>query len=140
MIEVSEYFYALLLSDETEIVAYHRHERSRSDVTDRHLHLGPAATRLDNPIRPRELHKVHVPTDYVTLEQVIRLAITEFGVTPPRADRDAVLRPQGEMLWRAGAQPLRSHINLVTDGVRKSFDWYDRNVWSGRVLAERMRL
>lgn len=85
------YIYALELRDRTEVVAYHWHPLGIGLVTNPHVHFGPASARLDSAVRPGELHKVHFPTGFVSLEDVIRLAIVEFGVEPRRPDWDAIL-------------------------------------------------
>ncbi|HUG14572.1 MAG TPA: hypothetical protein VMM78_06090 [Thermomicrobiales bacterium] len=91
---VTSYLYVLEFRNGTEIVAYHWHPESPSEAAEPHLHIGSAAARADSAVRPRELHKVHFPTGPVALEQVLRLAISEFGVAPRGADWDAVLRAQ----------------------------------------------
>ena len=91
---VVSYTYRLLDLDEHEILAFHWHPVGLSDVVDPHLHL---SSRL-NPIEmgrnqePLPLVGVHIPTGFVTLEDVVRLLITEFGITPRRDDWDNLLR------------------------------------------------
>ncbi|MGI8553416.1 MAG: hypothetical protein ACR2PL_21930 [Dehalococcoidia bacterium] len=55
-------------------------------MTTRHIHLGAGAGSL----RP-ELTAAHLPTGWVALQDVLRLAIEAFGVRPLRPDWDAVL-------------------------------------------------
>ena len=83
-VSTTEYFYALDDSGDQEIIAYHWHPDS--DVKFPHLHIGPGA-RAGRV----ELHKAHIPTGRVALEDLLRMAITEFGVEPHRDDWAEVL-------------------------------------------------
>jgi hypothetical protein len=85
--EVMEYYYALAGEADAELLAYHWHPRSRSPIIRPHLHLGPALGRLS-----RQAARAHVPTGPIALQDVIRLAITDFGVLPRRPDWDALLQ------------------------------------------------
>jgi hypothetical protein len=88
------YEYRIVDPDEREILAFHWHPTSLSNVIDPHLHL---TSRL-NPIDmgrdqdPLRLAGIHIPTGFVTLEDIVRLLITEFGITPRRDDWDDLLR------------------------------------------------
>ena len=93
-VTIASYLYRILNRDEREILAFHWHPVGLSDVIDPHLHL---SSRL-NPIEmgrnqePLPLADMHIPTGFVTLEDVVRLLITEFGITPRRDDWDDLLR------------------------------------------------
>jgi hypothetical protein len=79
------YWYILQDADEQELLAYHWHPEGHSPVTTPHLHV-----RAD--MAPfRFGHRIHLPTGRVALEEIIRIAITEFGVTPLRDDWPDVL-------------------------------------------------
>jgi hypothetical protein len=69
-----------------EIVAYHWHPGRRSPIDFPHLHLG-AGSGVDR----EELHKAHLPTGRVELEDVLLMAIQEFGVRPRREDWEEIL-------------------------------------------------
>jgi hypothetical protein len=85
------YVYTLLASDGVEVVAYHWHPETTASLSFPHLHIGLAALGRDAAVLPGQFHKVHLPTGPVALEDFIRLAITEFGVEPRRADWADVL-------------------------------------------------
>ena len=93
-VRLVSYEYRLLDPNQREIIAFHWHPTGLSNVSDPHLHL---SSRL-NPIEmgrnqePLDLADMHIPTGFVTLEDVVRLLITEFGVTPHRDDWDDLLR------------------------------------------------
>jgi hypothetical protein len=93
-VRLVSYEYRLLDPNQREIIAFHWHPTGLSNVSDPHLHL---SSRL-NPIEmgrnqePLDLAGMHIPTGFVTLEDVVRLLITEFGVTPHRDDWDDLLR------------------------------------------------
>jgi hypothetical protein len=67
-------------------------------VTFPHLHVGRALTADQAAIRLSDFHKAHIPTGHVSMVAVVRLAITEFGVTPLRPDWGRVLRPADDVL------------------------------------------
>jgi hypothetical protein len=90
-ISVVGYGYTLLHDSGAEIVSYQWHPRTPESVPFPHVHFGPASVRPDSAVRPGDLHKVHFPTGYVSLEEVIRLAIVEFGVNPRRGDWATIL-------------------------------------------------
>ena len=89
-----EYFYAFSTSEGREILGFHWTPNAVGEnaVTFPHLHIGSALLAGQMVIRPKDLHKAHIPTGRVSLEAVVRLAITEFRVTPLRADWEVVLR------------------------------------------------
>ncbi|HEY7034197.1 MAG TPA: hypothetical protein VH482_22855 [Thermomicrobiales bacterium] len=74
-------------------------------VTFPHLHIGRAMTAGQSAIRPRDIHKAHIPTGYVSLPAVVRLAIAEFGVTPLRANWEEILRRAESVLTQAAPSP-----------------------------------
>jgi hypothetical protein len=61
-----------------------------------HLHIGPALLGDQDVLRPKDLHHAHIPTERVSLEAIVRLAITEFGVTPIKAGWEALLEQSEE--------------------------------------------
>jgi hypothetical protein len=75
------------LGGPAELVAYHWHPdvvvRGRPLIHP-HLHVKPAR-------RPIDLSGAHVPTGRVSIEAVVRFLVEEVGVTPQRADWEAVL-------------------------------------------------
>lgn len=86
-VRVTGHNFTLDDSSRREILAYHWHPVGVSAVTMPHLHLGPGAL-----VGRDELRVAHLPTGAVALADVIRLAITDFGVVPRRADWAAVLQ------------------------------------------------
>lgn len=95
-VAVTAYLYALeSLTDvperRTEFVSYHRQPQGSIGASNPHLHIGEAAIGAAIQVGPRYLHRIHFPTGAVALEDVIRLAIAEFGATPLRDDWETVL-------------------------------------------------
>ncbi len=80
------YYYALRESEGPEIVAYHWHPGRRSPIDFPHLHLGAGSG-----VSREELQKAHIPTGRVELEDVLLMAIREFGVRPRRDDWQEIL-------------------------------------------------
>ncbi len=81
-VRTAAYQYAVETDDGREVLVYHWHPDAHSPVTFPHVHVGSTVLRaggvLDN--------KDHLPTGRVALQQVIRLAIADFGAKPIRAD------------------------------------------------------
>lgn len=80
------YQHALEDEDGREIIAYHWHPERGSAYNYPHLHIG---TGIGASLG--EIHKRHFPTGRVSLEDVLRLVIKEFGAEPARADWEEVL-------------------------------------------------
>lgn len=91
---IVSYEYRLLDREDREILAFHWHPVGLSDVTDPHLHLSSRLNPLDmgRDQDPLPLAEMHIPTGFVTLEDIVRLLISEFGIRPRRADWDDTLR------------------------------------------------
>jgi hypothetical protein len=83
-VTTTAYYYSLLDAAEKEIIAYHWHPHS--DVAFPHLHIcsGARVGRVD-------LRNAHIPRGRIALEDLLRMVITEFGVTPRRRDWPDVL-------------------------------------------------
>jgi hypothetical protein len=86
VVQLTAYDYELLDNSDREILAYQWHPQARSPVTWPHVHLGPAAGELWRP-----LGRAHLPTGRIAVQDVLRLAIRDFGVPPRRANWEAVL-------------------------------------------------
>ncbi len=84
--DLVSYFYTLRDAQAGEIVAYHWHTERRSPVDFPHLHLGAGSG-----VSRDELQKAHIPTGRVELEDVLAMAIREFGVRPRRDDWAEIL-------------------------------------------------
>lgn len=100
------YMHALENLDGQEIVAYHWHPEQGSKVTFPHMHFGVGLGQL-----PKFVHKAHVPTGRVPLEEVVRFAIADLGATPKREDWSEVLADtqRAHERWRtwAGSGPSK---------------------------------
>ena len=81
-----DYVYGLTDAQRREILAYHRHPDGHP-IAWPHLHVGPGSGADQAALS----HKAHLPTGRVALEDVVRLAITEFDVPPRRAGWEAAL-------------------------------------------------
>jgi len=76
-----EYIYAFSLPDEDKhpFLSYHWHPLLTPEVDYPHLHIRDADS---GPLT----HHSHVPTGRISVEQVVRLAITQFNVRTLRKD------------------------------------------------------
>jgi hypothetical protein len=84
-VTIVSYYYALEDAEGHEIL-YHWHPQGRSTVTFPHLHV-----RAGGQLGSTRIDKSHFPTGRVALEDVLRLAIRDFGVRPQRDDWAEVL-------------------------------------------------
>jgi hypothetical protein len=91
---VLSYEYRLLDREEREVMAFHWHPIGLSDVTDPHIHLSSQLNPIEmgRDQEPLALADMHILTGFVTLEDVVRLLISEFSIRPRHADWDATLR------------------------------------------------
>jgi hypothetical protein len=89
------YFHALETEDGQEIIAYHWHPEQGSAYNFPHLHIGAGVGASLG-----DIHKYHFPTGRIALEDVLRLAIKEFGVVPWRSDWEEVLE-QTQSIYEA---------------------------------------
>jgi hypothetical protein len=71
----------------TEVLLFHWHPNGKSTQQGPHLHVGSSQLTRSAVVS----HKTHVPTGRVSLESVIELLISEFGVVPLRSDWQARL-------------------------------------------------
>lgn len=98
------YIYDFSTDSGQEIIAFHWTPDAvdANAVTFPHLHIGRAISAGRSEIRPRDIHKAHIPTGYVSLPGIVRLAITEFGVTPLRANwEEILLRAEAALAYAA---------------------------------------
>jgi len=89
------YSYQITTREDAEVLAFHWTPDAASPpaVTYPHLHIGRALVAGQTALRLGDLHKARIPTGVIPLAAVIRMAITEFGVTPLRPNWDQILRP-----------------------------------------------
>lgn len=82
------YSYRFSTADGQDILSFHWAPESLNPIAIRfpHAHIGPAITSGQTVLRPGDLHRAHIPTGQISLPAVIRLAISEFGVTPLHDD------------------------------------------------------
>ena len=95
-VKVTGYAYAFHDSEGREILAYHWHPEGISPLTIPHLHLGPAAHVGFAP-----LHRAHLPTrriQFIQFDDILRLALTDLGVTARRTDWETTLAETGAAL------------------------------------------
>jgi len=80
-----------------ELLAFHWNPTGPGAVTRPHLHVGPASGATYEGL----IH-AHIPTGRIALEDVLRLAIDEFGAVPLRPDWREVLdaTQAGHEEWR----------------------------------------
>lgn len=91
-VQVVGYWHDVRDQEGHELIAYHWHPTGASTVRTPHLHLSsrinpvPVASGTALPFAG-----MHIPTGFVTLQNLVRFLIIEFGVVPRRSDWEAVL-------------------------------------------------
>lgn len=93
-IRLNGYRCHILDRQEREVLAYHWHPTGPSHVTDPHLHLSSrvGTFRPELAADPVALAEMHLSTGYVSLADIARLLIAEFGIEPRRPDWQTVLQ------------------------------------------------
>jgi hypothetical protein len=97
------YEYSLLDLDETELLVYHW--QPDADPAYPHIHVSAALRARTSALEEKQsidLDRLHLPTGRVSLEAVVRMLITEFGIAPRRSNWQEVLK-QTEAIFREDA-------------------------------------
>jgi hypothetical protein len=86
------YWYAILDGSGEEIVAYHwTPDVNSPERPFPHLHVGIGMLG-ERSLFVRDVHKLHIPTSLIAVQQIVRFAIQELGVSVrPGLDRNRVL-------------------------------------------------
>ncbi len=80
------YEYIVFDADGREVFAYHWHPGSNSPIVTPHLHIGYGAM-----VGRAEVSDAHFITGYVRVNDILRMLIRDFSVTPRREDWESVL-------------------------------------------------
>lgn len=82
------YVYRVLGPSSDVIISYHWHPTGASAAVHPHLHLSGRLSPIERGVarRPVALGDMHLPTGFITLADIVRLLIDEFGVQPLRDD------------------------------------------------------
>lgn len=101
-VQTAAYFYEFEDPDGREVLAFHWHPETVPEVPQPHLHInrgvvpagmitGGTLLAGRNPLRP-DIAAAHIPTSRIALEQVVEMAILQFGVPPLRNDWQHLLQ------------------------------------------------
>ena len=85
-VRVTGYAYAVLDSDQREVLTYHWHPRGNSPVVMPHLHLEQGAI-VGRP----EVRDAHLPTGPISVAIFLRFLIDDLSVEPVRPDWESIL-------------------------------------------------
>ena len=85
-VRVTGYAYAVLDSDQREVLTYHWHPRGNSPVVMPHLHLERGAL-----VGRHEVRDAHLPTGPISIGTFLRLLIEDLAVEPVRPDWESIL-------------------------------------------------
>ncbi|HEX2893161.1 MAG TPA: hypothetical protein VHO29_04065 [Marmoricola sp.] len=96
-VSTSGYRYAVLDSDEAELIAAHWHPNGSSPYVDPHWHVGSVLLAPDGVF----LERAHIPSPRVSFEHMVRWTIENLDeVTPAHGDWDERLRRTEEAFER----------------------------------------
>jgi hypothetical protein len=84
---MTDYAYVIRHGNGRELLVYHWHPESRSDITFPHLHM-----KAGTDLRREQFAKAHIPTGWIALQDVVWLAITQFGARPAKKGWPTILR------------------------------------------------
>ncbi len=85
-VRVTGYAYAVLDSEQREVLAYHWHPKGNSPVAIPHLHLEQGAL-VERP----EVRDAHLPTGSISVAIFLRFLIDDLSVEPVRPDWESIL-------------------------------------------------
>ncbi len=80
------YRYNVMDADAKEILAYHWHPTGQGPFISQHLHIGYGAM-----LGREEFQNAHLPTGYVSVVDIMRFLIRDFGVSPRRGEWESIL-------------------------------------------------
>lgn len=89
-----EYTYSIARRDHdqaVELLTFHWQPETAIGRSWPHLHVGSGIAESSQRIGTRYVHRVHVPTDLVSLASAVRMAIEELEVRPLRDDWHEIL-------------------------------------------------
>lgn len=100
-VSTTGYFYEIL-SEKCELITFHWHPSGRSSEKYPHLHFGKAAQ-----VGFQQLQNCHIPTGRISLEEVLRFAITQLHAKPrtPRWDEILASSQTTYERWRTWPSP-----------------------------------
>lgn len=85
------YEYMILNRQQREVLAFHWHPGQRSHEHDPHVHIGSAVVDSGSSDIGKTFSRFHIPTGHISIAQVVRLLLTDFGVVPNRQDWEVTL-------------------------------------------------
>lgn len=88
-----EYWYQFEDQTGKQLLTYHWTPETADPQQRRypHLHVGSSVIDPHGPFTPDQVSRLHVPTERVSLEAIVRFAIQELGVRPIRRDWEKTL-------------------------------------------------
>ncbi len=99
-VRIDAYAYQLLDRQEVEIISCHWHPAGAQ-----RRYLAPPPSRSSRRRPPAGLLGAHLPTGWVALEQVVRLAVMDLGIQARRSDWPEVIRESQETFERWPSWP-----------------------------------
>jgi hypothetical protein len=86
-VRTAGYYYAISDQRGSEILAYHWHPEAQEGARDEpHLHVKAKVTVQNDPSLEDIFSSLHLPTERITIEAIVRLLIEQFKVQPIRSN------------------------------------------------------
>lgn len=91
-VRTAGYYYSISDHRGSEILVYHWHpEAIRGARDEPHLHIKVKVSSRNDPSLDDLFSDLHLPTERITIETVVRLLIEQFKVQPIKADWEDIL-------------------------------------------------
>jgi hypothetical protein len=81
--------YDILDDERRELLSYHWHPQGQRGFP--HIHIGSVLLSAEKHYLGKTFSALHLPTERISIEQVVRLLIEELEVVPRRPDWDGIL-------------------------------------------------
>lgn len=90
-VRITRWDFSVYDLDEREIIVYHWHPESLSDRKYPHLHIGSVLIDSRRHELGKTFSRLHIPTGIITIADVAKMLIEEFGVIPIHRQWDETL-------------------------------------------------
>lgn len=104
-VNVLSWDYTIYDHNERDILAYHWHPEGTSDKTAPHFHVGSVILDTTSHELGKTFSRLHLPSGYITIADVVRTLIEEFNVVPIHDRWDETLRACQQELERQRDNP-----------------------------------
>jgi hypothetical protein len=97
-----------------EILSYHWHPDGHRDTP--HMHVGSVLLNTERQRLGKGFSSLHLPTERISIEQIVRLLIEEFEVIPKRGDWRRILENGQKQFEATRSWPHNKHTPRPNSG------------------------